>query len=281
MFIMTAEMGDRFGLNIHGSPNGTSKLVRHQNPSGEVEEATIGIQGIVCKTALPPFSIGIRRGDNRTRHLRQGITVTGLGSKHFDQIIANAKHIHTMFSRYTPKDKVKAGYSTISASNRFFTPKKQATDYEEVTIGEEIDPHGVLGNVDTEKWVYTEDNKVDYYTIGVNKDGETTYTPTLPIVFQVGDIVELQASLLCVPADREHALKLVLRSVALLDGQHTTPSKKLKRSNPYALEARGNPIQRRQARVDVNEARVDVNEAGADVAINTSDVAGNTEVMEE
>ncbi|KAF9489045.1 hypothetical protein BDN71DRAFT_1435668 [Pleurotus eryngii] len=189
MFIMTAEMGDRFSLNIHVSPNGTSKLVHHQNTLGEVEEVTIGIQGIVCKTALPPFSIGIRRGDNHTRHLRQGITVTGLDSKHFNQIIANVKHIHTMFSWYTPKgklktppdfigsykhltDKVKAKYTTISASNCFFTPKKQAADYEEVTIGEEIDPHRVLSNVDTKKWVYTEDNKVDYYTIGVNKDGE-------------------------------------------------------------------------------------------------------------
>ncbi len=92
-----------------------------------------------------------------------------------------------MFSRYTPKAKLvpvpefignveitndsgsSLAHSTIVASNRFFTPAKQADGLDTIAISSEVDPRGALTKVDGSRWIHTEDNEVAYYIL--SEDG--------------------------------------------------------------------------------------------------------------
>ncbi|KAF9488753.1 hypothetical protein BDN71DRAFT_1424493 [Pleurotus eryngii] len=143
-----------------------------------------------------------------------------------------------MFSRYTPnarliptpeflgKQQIECDtngdqHLTLSASNRFFTPAKQCAGLETVNVNAELDPRGTLAKVDRSKYLHTEDNSVDYYIL-TDSDGEKRYTPTAPIIFQIGDIVEIMVSMMCIPSKGNFTVKLILRSVTLLDGNLTT-----------------------------------------------------------
>ncbi|KAF9492889.1 hypothetical protein BDN71DRAFT_1432930, partial [Pleurotus eryngii] len=142
--------------------------------------------------------------------------------------------------------------TTITASNQFFTPVKQAVGFATVDIGTELHPHSTLAKVDNTKWVHTEDNEVSYYVLG-SGDDEGRYKPTTPIIFQVGNIIELQALLICIPTKGDYTVEIVLRSLVLLNGELTTeatmakmlvaslppistmpPPRRLKGRNPYA-----------------------------------------------
>ncbi|KAF9489745.1 hypothetical protein BDN71DRAFT_1435165 [Pleurotus eryngii] len=46
--------------------------------------------------------------------------------------------------------------------------------------------------------------------------------PTAPVIFQSGDIVELQALMTCIPMKGSFTVKLILRSVMLLNSKFTT-----------------------------------------------------------
>lgn len=171
-------------------------------------------------------------------HSRQSVTLTGLGSQSFEHIVENCRRAYSMFSRYTPNARLvpspeflgrqRVGgsddtdeYSTITASNRFFTPSKQAAGLTVVDINSELDPRGILEKVDKTKWLHTEDNAVDYYVLSTGDNG-SRHLPTAPIVFQIGDLVELQASLICIPNKGNFTVKLILRSMILLNSELTT-----------------------------------------------------------
>ncbi|KAL4255724.1 hypothetical protein AB1N83_012392 [Pleurotus pulmonarius] len=288
MYSMDMEAVAKFGLSIGKEMDGVaSKLIQQNEHTGETEEATVALQGIISAVRVPPFEIKNRRSDEGKRlpHIRQSLTITGLGSNAFKQIVTNFRHTYSMFSRYTPNAKLisvpefigkderlsddTSKNTTITASNRFFTPVKQAEGFRIVDIGGEIDPRGILENVDKKKWVHTEDNEVAYYVLGTGDD-EGSYKPTTSIIFQVGDIVELQVSLICIPTKGDYTVKVVLRSVVLLNGELTTeattartlaidlpptvPPRRLKRRNPYAANSGATKA---HARVDVEGADAD------------------------
>ncbi|KAG5220796.1 hypothetical protein IMY05_C4516000200 [Salix suchowensis] len=233
---------ERFGLTIlKEGTDVASKLTQHNEATGDAEEASIAIQGIISGCQLPPFDLKANRPDEirRLAHVRQSVTITGLGSTSFKSIAANCRHMHTMFGRYTPNALLQSlpeymgklrnengcddDYPTITASTRFFTPAKQAQGFATVDVNPELDPRGVLGKVDAAKWVHTEDNEVGYYILACS-DTEASYKPTTPVVFQIGDIVELQTSMLSVPTKGKYSVKLILRSIVLLNGHFTTVS---------------------------------------------------------
>ncbi|KAF9488567.1 hypothetical protein BDN71DRAFT_1403116, partial [Pleurotus eryngii] len=176
----------------------------------------------------------------------QSVTLTELGSSCFDQTVENCCHTYSMFSRYTPSAKMLpvleflGNHSaatdggteqqvTVTASSRFFTPVKQSSSLETMNINTEIDLQGFLAKVDQTKFVHTDDNTVDYYVLTKGSDEKSTtqrlmphrYTPTTPIIFQIGDIVEIQTSMTCIPVKGNFMVKLLLRSIILLDGSLT------------------------------------------------------------
>ncbi|KAF9488593.1 hypothetical protein BDN71DRAFT_1403059, partial [Pleurotus eryngii] len=168
----------------------------------------------------------------------QSILLTGLGLQSFEQTIKNCQRVYSMFSQYTLNAKLVPSpeflgkkrihseggadkYSTITVSNRFFTPVKQFAGFTIVNVNTEIDPWETLSKVDKMKWLHTEDNTIDYYILSVGEGGSNCL-PTTPIVFQVGDLVEVQASLMCIPIKGSFTVKLILQSIVLLNGELTT-----------------------------------------------------------
>ncbi|KAF9493260.1 hypothetical protein BDN71DRAFT_1591187 [Pleurotus eryngii] len=240
MYGMNSEGVERFGLTI--LKEGTdiaSKLTQHNDATGDVEEASIAIQGIISRCQLLPFDLKANR-PNEIRclaHVRQSITITGLSSTSFKSIAENCHQMHTMFGHYMPnallqllpeymgklrnKNGCDDDYPTITTSTCFFTPAKQAPGFATVDVNPELDPHGVLSKVDTAKWVHMEDNEVSYYILACS-DTEASYKPTMPVVFQIGDIVELQTSMLSIPTKGKYSIKLILRSIVLLNSHFTT-----------------------------------------------------------
>ncbi|KDQ25052.1 hypothetical protein PLEOSDRAFT_1046487, partial [Pleurotus ostreatus PC15] len=212
------------------------RLTQRNEETGETEEATVALQGIVSCINLPPFELSRADDLKRLAHIRQTVTLTGLGSTHFQQIVDNCRRSYSMFSRYTPNARLvptpeflgkhtgtrdKAQHVTITASNRFFTPVQQSGGLEAVDINPEIDPRGILAKVDATKFLHTEDNAVEYYVLTTGGDGSKSL-PTTPIVFQIGDIVEVQASMTCIPNKGNFTVKMLLRSIILLNGELTT-----------------------------------------------------------
>ncbi|KAF4587946.1 hypothetical protein EYR38_009907 [Pleurotus pulmonarius] len=288
MHNLDSETTEIFGLSIcRADGDAASRLTQRNEETTETEEATIAIQGIICSIGLPPFDARSNRPDDikRLTHARQSVTLTGLGSTSFDRTVENGRRAYSMFSRYTPNAKLlprpeflgrhsaEPGgggnqHTTIVASNRFFTPIKQAGGLEVVEIDTETDPRGLLAKVDRTRYAHTEDNVVHYYVL-TDGDDNNRYTPTTPVIFQIGDIVEIQTSMMCIPQKGNFTVKLVLRSIILLDGSLTMeatnartlitptpaqPPKRLKRRNPYAGSQP--PLQKTQRRQD--HARIDV-----------------------
>ncbi|KAF9491425.1 hypothetical protein BDN71DRAFT_1434001 [Pleurotus eryngii] len=142
MYEMDLEAVERFGLTILKEDTDTiSKLVQC-NDAGEVEEATIAIQGIISRCLLPLFEL---KSNRYTPNAKLHPLLEFLG-----------KYKSTNVSGVNE-------YTTITASAHFFTPAKQATGFSIVDMNPELDPHGVLGKVDRTKWMHTDDNKVEYY----------------------------------------------------------------------------------------------------------------------
>ncbi|KDQ31985.1 hypothetical protein PLEOSDRAFT_1013960, partial [Pleurotus ostreatus PC15] len=203
------------------------KLIQLNDVTGEAEEVSIAIQGIIASCVLPPFELRSSRPNKAKQlaHARQSITITGLGSKSFDNIVQNCRHMYTMFipefiSKYRDAGNGGAIESpALTASSCFFTPVKQASGFNVVSINPELDPHGILGKVDATKWVHTEDNKVGYYiqTSHADQNRQVDKAPKL----NIGDIVEIQASMLSLPSKGTYTVKLILRSIVLLDGHLT------------------------------------------------------------
>ncbi|KAF9492473.1 hypothetical protein BDN71DRAFT_1396674, partial [Pleurotus eryngii] len=69
-------------------------------------------------------------------------------------------------------------------------------------------------------YAHMEDNVVHYYVL-TDSDNNNRYILTTPIIFQIGDIVEIQTSMMCIPQKGNFTVKLVLRSIILLDGSLT------------------------------------------------------------
>ncbi|KAF9492883.1 hypothetical protein BDN71DRAFT_1432926 [Pleurotus eryngii] len=227
MYGMTPKAVDRFKLSIVKEDSDTaSKLVKQDEETQELEEATVAIQGILCKAILLLFNLKIR-------YTPKAKLVPVL------EFIGNVEITNDSRSSLT--------HSTIVASNRFFTPAKQADGLDTIAISLEVDSCGILTKVDGSRWIHTKDNEVAYYIL--SEDGSCV--PTSPIVFHIRDIVEAQVSMLCVPHKGKYTIKLLLRSLLLLSGHFTTeattartlmikdiaakpPPRKLKRRNVYA-----------------------------------------------
>jgi hypothetical protein len=130
-------------------------------------------------------------------------------------------------------------FTTLNASNRYFTPKKDAQMAKELRFDEDVDPHGNLTRHLGTGHVHIEENSVSYYErVGSVNAGETRYiiyilfcqantrkcryVAVKPACVSVGDIVELQVSFIMVPLrDNRFKATMVLRSILVLDRTYT------------------------------------------------------------
>ncbi|KAJ8519643.1 hypothetical protein ONZ45_g3430 [Pleurotus djamor] len=228
----------------------------------DMAEATISLQGIISGTLLPPFSKGISTSEKRLKNLRQGITLTGLDSTEFALSVANLRFLHSMFKRFTPEGSLEEAadflgsyldvngkeHPTVSASNRFFTSVRYAQDAEVVAISADVDPHGVLSKVDPQRFVHTEENEVTYHLLTTGENGEWECNDAQPVIFHIGDLVEIQISMLCFPINDKYKVRLILRSIGLINGSLTTNAFMARAtSNIHIREVQPKKLKRRVA----------------------------------
>ena len=114
----------------------------------------------------------------RYKYLRQGITLTGLGSPIFEDAVTAAQEIFEIFQRQFPEGDVEAWTNAMHAehlaldmSNRYFMPKRDARNMLHIPFPIEVDPRGILEDMTGTIYVHGEDNEVRYYKHQTNANG--------------------------------------------------------------------------------------------------------------
>jgi len=170
--------------------------------AGGIEEVVALIQGIICKKDMPPFGERVRYiilmvslhlfhlpalspASKHIRHLRQGVSITGLGLEDFQNQLNMIPDIAALFTRAVSEDKIQPNtiigdledFSTLNASNRYFTPRKDAQMAKELTFHQDVDPYGHLTRLLGSAHMHIEENTVSYYERVCS--GDTKYAASL------------------------------------------------------------------------------------------------------
>ncbi|KAH7904603.1 hypothetical protein BJ138DRAFT_1119262 [Hygrophoropsis aurantiaca] len=233
----------------------TTRLVSTNTETKESEEAVFTLQGVLVDMDLPPLNALPR--PNQLRHIRQSITISGLGESSFGDAVTSLYILHTELARqvragalekWRPSDF--KGFVSLDIHNRYYTLRKFADGAEKVPFDKLTDPRGFLEDNNGQDLIHTDDNQVDFYSSA--SSGAQTAAPSS---FRVGDIVEVCLSVAMTPVSYEkYKMVLVLRSLAQIEctltmdaetkrnvAQYSTipqhESKLLKRRRAYSLDA--------------------------------------------
>lgn len=118
--------------------------------------------------------------------MRQGVTLTGLGTPTFEKAIEATREIYDLFDRVFEdgqlepdtsvarnEDDSAPAISTLDLSNRYLTPTRGAQAMVGIPVGRGVDPQGYLTPLIQEgSFIHGEDNEVRYYKCMVNEKGE-------------------------------------------------------------------------------------------------------------
>ena len=121
----------------------------------------------------------IRRiASERRRFLRQGITLTGANSTVFDEVINAIISVYSRFSRHMPDNSLLPWTPSdlhqqngIDVSNRYFEPRHLVDPQTIMPLSVDVDPHGVLQQLQSSDLVHTTENNVEYYERIKNAEG--------------------------------------------------------------------------------------------------------------
>ena len=119
------------------------------------------------------------RDAQKSIHLRQAVSLTGLSTEKFEQSVDAFIQIHTMFARIF-KDGVLdpwllsafEDHNAIDISNRYFTSRRQNPNAIQLPFHELVDPDRILVNMAVGDLVHSEENDVQFFEL-VSKDGDT------------------------------------------------------------------------------------------------------------
>ena len=149
--------------------------------------------------------------------------------------------IYGIFERHTgvgalePVELTRNSKTILDVSNRLLTPRRDAPSMRAVPFANGVDPRGLLTAIVSKgDYVHGEDNAVCYFIccmeegvrrLVLNYSYETPLTlirfePTELHIFHIGDIVEVQISVVVTPGrDGSHKMRTILRLIALIDGR--------------------------------------------------------------
>lgn len=110
-------------------------------------------------------------GSKHIRHLRQDISITGLGLNDFQDQVNTIPFIAALFTRAVSEEKIQPNavvgqlgdLTTLNASNRYFTPRRDAQTTQGLPFHQDVDPQGTLTRLLGSALVHIEDNNVSYY----------------------------------------------------------------------------------------------------------------------
>ncbi|TFK60499.1 hypothetical protein BDN72DRAFT_779335, partial [Pluteus cervinus] len=185
----------------------------------EKEEVVFTIQGVIEGKQLPPIIEDLKMARNKAFLLHQSVTLCGLGTKTFEESLSALTKIWTVFGRQFPEGRLmpwQAGASvfgggTLTFSNRHFTKKSEAGQMQSAPFPSNVDPKKILTKMLNSSLIHTAENNVQYVVRHSDLD---------PQHFRVGDIVEVQFSIVVYKMRTDYyVLKPMLYSIALLDGK--------------------------------------------------------------
>ncbi|PBK76196.1 hypothetical protein ARMSODRAFT_1078394 [Armillaria solidipes] len=180
--------------------------------------------GVIIAQDLPPVARESRISKDEIRFLSQYVRISGMGSIAFEDTIIALKGIQQLGEREFQEGSLEEwtqftvqGHDAIEFSNRYFTPCSQAINGDSVRFPMDVDPNGVPQKMAGTQWIHAEDNEVRYYR-GVIDIGKKRYMVAKPQTFRVGDIVEIQMSMVFVKDKRGLVkMKTILRAIALVN----------------------------------------------------------------
>lgn len=110
-----------------------------------------------------------RKNDEAARYIKQSVTLTGLGSDVFDEMVSGIYDVAEFMGRQVLdgelKDWVPAhvdAHVAVQAGNRYFQWKDSPNAGKAVEFQPFVDPRGVLARMGGENFIHTEDNTVSY-----------------------------------------------------------------------------------------------------------------------
>ncbi|KAJ3889769.1 hypothetical protein GG344DRAFT_78490 [Lentinula edodes] len=225
-----------------------------QSDANGIFEVILHVQGVIEDKKLPPV-----RGEptkKKMQHLRQSITVSGLGSQSFASDIDAIYDIYALFARHLPGLKIIATKGDherpmLEMSNRIFTPKVEAPNMNPARVNKEMDENGFIERVNATDtmFVYGEENIVLYGEEKVDASGRRKTVRIPPQKLHVGDIVDVAFSMIAFGKGSELKARLSLRNITLLDATHTQRWLKQKVKNQF-LSVKMQPTLRRRLEFD-------------------------------
>ncbi|KAH8084934.1 hypothetical protein BXZ70DRAFT_900363, partial [Cristinia sonorae] len=194
--------------------------------NGSPEEMVFRIQGFIVSAQLPPFM----QTPSKCTYLSLGpaerlLSVKIIGLEEFDQALKGIQALRDVvssqydYTTLTPwKVETERTFSTLEASNRYFSSSHEASGQETVTLGKHIDPMGILLKIGQElRSVHVQDNVVAYYELSHSASSIVSYQQISPGFIRPGHLVELQVGVCSVPIGKGKNMMLVkLRSVCVL-----------------------------------------------------------------
>jgi hypothetical protein len=123
----------------------------------------------------------IERTNDRVKYLRQGVSLTGLGTPTFEAAINGILDVFSLFSGHVHRDKLKpctflgryGDFTSIETSNRYFSSIKDSGPTEKhISFPSEIDPHGILSKFENSSYIHSGNNVVEYYERVMSETGE-------------------------------------------------------------------------------------------------------------
>ena len=111
-----------------------------------------------------------RTRSNSTKFLKQSAGITGYGNQLFEILTGDMARIHSIFKRaVSPQLQDEAGvseadgFTTIHASNRYFSLRTESNEADNCQITDNVDPKGYPRKAAGSTYVHTEENKVYYF----------------------------------------------------------------------------------------------------------------------
>ncbi|TFK59336.1 hypothetical protein BDN72DRAFT_905949 [Pluteus cervinus] len=195
----------------------------------EKEEVVFTIQGVIEGKELPPVFEDLKIARNKAFFLHQSLMLSGLGTTTFEESLSALTKIWTVFGRQFPEGRLmpwQAGVSafggagTLTLSNRYFTKKSEAGQMQGVPFPSNVDPKKILTKMLNPSLIHTAENNVQYVIRHSDLGRNFQYTPADPQHFRIGDIVEVQFSVVVYKMRTDYyVFKPMLYSIALLDAK--------------------------------------------------------------
>ncbi|KAK0432413.1 hypothetical protein EV421DRAFT_1910923 [Armillaria borealis] len=266
-------------LHMSGITQRGAVLVKKQGEE-DMEELVFTCNGVIADADLPPVIRSPSAARDKVVTMAQSITVTGLGCHTFDDTIAMLQEIRLtverefksgMLDKWNPT--TYRGFPAFTLSNRYFRTQRDGSQHEEVTFSKDVDPVGILQRLARNDLIHTEENEVQYFKSHVDEEGKRRYQRARPQLFRMGDIVEIQCSIIIVKGKGiKHRMKLVLRVIALLDCEIALDAKRKMSKSVTMEEPR---MKRLKRKIGYGEEEVEEDEGSS------SKQARESQIMDE